>query len=95
MAGQFKNKKEYDRAMGEVEVRIEYADGSIKTCDDVFDAEIEIENSYPDAVYGDWIRMDGDHPYRKLVWENEDIAGEPGTGDDGSHAIAEIVEIRE
>lgn len=48
-----------------------------------------LETEYPDAIFGDWEYNEPENQ-RMLVWENEEIAGEPGIGDDGSHAIAVI-----
>lgn len=78
---------------------IKYADGrplDKVEVEDSGEAGDIIRREYPDAVFADdWeIRgYRGETPiYRLLVWENEEIAGEPGCGDDGSHAIAEIVD---
>jgi hypothetical protein len=49
-----------------------------------------LTKEYPDIVFGEWEYNTKEHQ-RMLAWENEEIAGEPGTGDDGSHAIAEII----
>ena len=74
---------------------IEYANGEKIEVESMTEAEEIIEAAYPDAVYAEqWDSRGwkGDVELeRLLVWENEEIAGEPGTGDDGSHAIAEIV----
>lgn len=76
-------------------MKIEYANGRKIEVDSEDKARKIIEEDYPDAVYGDDWELggwDGETPiYRLLVWENEEIAGEPGCGDDGSHAIAEII----
>jgi hypothetical protein len=54
---------------------------------------------YPDAVFCDnwdqagFSRNNGAQRWRMLVWANEKDAGEPGTGDDGSHAVGEIIRI--
>ena len=61
--------------------------------EDVDSEEQAIEmltKEYPDIVFSDWQYNTRTHQ-RMLAWENEEIAGEPGTGDDGSHAIAEII----
>ena len=54
------------------------------------DAKEILLKEYPDAVFCEWQYNTRDHQ-RMLVWENEEIAGVPGDGDDGSHAIAEII----
>jgi hypothetical protein len=55
-------------------------------------ARDRIERDYPFAVYGEpeltsW-DQDGE---RILVWLDRQAAGPEGLGDDGSHAIAEIL----
>ncbi|DBA35097.1 TPA_asm: hypothetical protein vir515_00012 [Caudoviricetes sp. vir515] len=69
---------------------IEYANGRSVKVEDEEDARRLIGEEYPDAVYGDWEEIAGERQ-RILVWQDEEDAGEPGTGDDGSNAVAEIV----
>ena len=72
-------------------IKIEYANGNEAEVENVNAAKEIIEAEYPVAVYGP--RENGAYgTERILVWENEEIAGEPGIGDDGSHAVAAIVE---
>jgi len=71
-------------------MRIEYNNGKVVEVDNEDEAIKILDQEFPDAVYGDWEYNERAHQ-RMLVWENEEIAGEPGTGDDGSHAVAEIV----
>jgi hypothetical protein len=62
-------------------------------------AEQVFLESYPKAVFGDnWdddgiIQRTGARKWRRLVWQNEKIAGKSGAGDDGSHAVGEIIRI--
>jgi hypothetical protein len=70
---------------------IEYANGTMTRVDDEADARRILDQEYPDAVYGEWEEDRYGERFRRLVWEDEDDAGEPGTGDDGSNAVAEIV----
>jgi len=78
-------------------MHIEYANGRQIEVDNEDEAREILEKEYPDAVFCDQWELhhhapdDGHEVMRLLVWENEEIAGEPGTGDDGSHAIAEII----
>jgi hypothetical protein len=69
---------------------IEYADGRHRDVLDEYDARCKLEEEFPEAVFGEWQYNVKTHQ-RMLVWENEEIAGEPGVGDDGSHAVAEII----
>jgi hypothetical protein len=70
---------------------IEYANGETHRVEDEDDARRVLAAKYPDAVYGEWEEQQGGERFRLLVWADEEDAGEPGTGDDGSDAIAEIV----
>ena len=70
--------------------QISYQNGKTEDVESEEEAIEILEKQYPDAVFGDWEYNEKAHQ-RMLVWENEEIAGEPGTGDDGSHAIAEII----
>ena len=76
-------------------MKIEYANGNETEVENEEEAREIIEKQYPDAVYGDCWEPRGwkgeIELERLLIWENEEIAGEPGTGDDGSHAVAEII----
>ena len=71
---------------------IRYQNGNEEECESEEQAIETLEKEYPDAVFGDWEYNERTHQ-RMLVWENEEIAGEPGTGDDGSHAVAEIIMV--
>lgn len=73
---------------------IEYQDGRKREVVTVEQAMEILAEEYPDAVYGNWEYNEPERQ-RMLVWENEEIAGEPGTGDDGSHAVAEIIMVEE
>lgn len=73
---------------------IEYQDGRKQEVENVEQAMEILVEEYPDAEYGVW-EYNEPTRQRMLVWENEEIAGEPGTGDDGSHAIAEIILVEE
>lgn len=59
----------------------------------------EILKDYPRAVISDDWELKGYTQYsnkkmeRKMFWENEKEAGKEGVGDDGSHALGEIVRI--
>lgn len=63
---------------------IRYASGSTTTHADYQSATAEIHGAYPDAYTHE---CDGEDP-RTLVWACEDDS----EGDDGSDAVAEIVE---
>lgn len=69
---------------------IEYVDGRKVECESEEEAREIIENEYPEAVFCEW-QWNDPARQRMLVWENEEIAGVPGNGDDGSHAVAEIL----
>lgn len=73
---------------------IEYQDGRKQEVENVEQAMEILVEGFPDAVYGNWEYNEPERQ-RMLVWANEEIAGEPGTGDDGSHAIAEIILVEE
>lgn len=72
-------------------MEIRHADGKREPVESLDEAIEILENLYPDVVFGEWdpIGIEGG---RMLVWEDETSAGVLGSGDDGSHAIAEIVE---
>jgi len=70
-------------------MKIEYQNGKVEDVENEDAAKDIIEAEYPDAVYGDDWEQINEYRRRLLVWENEDAAEE----DDGSHAIAEIVEM--
>ncbi|MDD4985745.1 MAG: hypothetical protein PHQ43_08155 [Dehalococcoidales bacterium] len=70
---------------------IEYANGETEWVNDEEDARRILDQEYPNAVYGEREEDIYGERFRILVWQNEEDAGEPGTGDDGSNAIAEIV----
>lgn len=70
--------------------QISYQNGRTEDVDSEEEAIEILEKQYPEAVFCDWEYNDPSKQ-RMLAWENEEIAGEPGTGDDGSHAIAEII----
>lgn len=77
-------------------MHIEYANGRTVEVENEDEAREILEREYPDVVFCDQWELhhcasDDHEVMRLLVWENEEIAGEPGSGDDGSHAIAEIV----
>lgn len=65
--------------------------GRTVTAPTVEDAKFIIESEYPDAVFAEQWDSGGPGRERLLIWENEEDAGEPGQGDDGSKAIAEII----
>jgi hypothetical protein len=73
---------------------IEFQNGEHRDVENEDQARDILEKLYPDAVFGDWEYNEPERQ-RMLVWENEEIAGEPGTGDDGSHAIAAIIKVEE
>jgi hypothetical protein len=70
--------------------RISYQNGKTEEVESAEDAVEILGNQYPEAVFGEW-EYNEPSKQRMLVWENEEIAGEPGSGDDGSHAVAEII----
>ena len=77
---------------------ISWQDGSVSECLSMTEAEALINDRYPDAVYNDCWETDGtndegDPMERMLVWPDEETAGIPGMGDDGSHAVASICRI--
>lgn len=75
-------------------MRIKYQDGRNHEVKNEDAAMTILGSEFPDEVYGDW-EQDTPDRRRMLVWENEEIAGELGTGDDGSHAIAAILKVEE
>ena len=77
-------------------MEIRYSDGRRTVVGGEEEARAALDAEYPDAVYGDaWEPHNrpasGRDTDRLLVWASEDDAGEPGTGDDGSHAVASMV----
>lgn len=77
-----------------ITMTIEYQNGEQRDVENEDQARDILEAKYPDAVFGDWEYNEPERQ-RMLVWENGEIAGEPGTGDDGSHAIAAIIKVEE
>ena len=75
-------------------ITIEYQNGKNEECESEEQAVEVLEKQYPEAVFGEW-EYNEPTRQRMLVWENAEEAGEPGSGDDGSHAVAEILMIRE
>lgn len=75
-------------------ITIEYQDGRTEKCESEEQAIEILEKQYPEAVFSSW-EYNEPSKQRKLVWENEEDAGEPGSGDDGSHAVAEILRVGE
>lgn len=73
-------------------ITIEYQDGRKEECDSEEEAVEILEKEFPDAFFGSW-EYNEPSKQRMLVWENEEIAGESGSGDDGSHAVAEILKV--
>jgi hypothetical protein len=76
-------------------MEIRYSDGRTATVDTEAEARRILDAEYPDAEYGEW-ESDGQDAAgrdrsRMLVWSDAETAGDAGTGDDGSHACAEIV----
>ena len=71
---------------------------AVTECESVETAIEQLENEYPDAVFGGWDTdgwNDDDQPMeRMLVWENEETAGPDGSGDTGAHSVAEITRVR-
>lgn len=73
---------------------ISYQNGKTEEVESEEQAIEILEKQYPEAVFGGW-EYNEPSRQRMLVWENEEIAGEPGNGDDGSHAVAEIIMVEE
>lgn len=71
-------------------MRIEYKDGRSVGIDGEDEARAILDTEYPHVVYGDW-ELINEGRDRLLVWSCDEMAGSKGCGDDGSHAVAEIV----
>lgn len=80
---------------------LKYDDGSKVDLPTIQDAMQEVIALYPDGVAVDagGREVDETTPDERydvrsgraaLIWANPDEAGEPGTGDDGANAVAEI-----